>query len=104
MITSIDAEAQVKAIADTHLSWILRRYSMDDVLNNNAPILEDFIAATLSPLEPLGAAIEVARGGGLNLGNALLSIDASFDARSRRELAKAIRSTNDPRVQASVDE
>jgi regulator of protease activity HflC (stomatin/prohibitin superfamily) len=104
MISSIDAEAQVKAIADTHLSSILRQYSTDDVLNNNPRILSDFVAATKAPLEPVGAAIELVRGGGLNLGNGMLSIDASFDARSRRELAEAVRSTNDPRAKAAVDD
>jgi hypothetical protein len=102
MIASIDAEAQVKAIADTHLASILRQHYTEAVLDNDWRIFRDFVLNTMFALAPLGAAIEIGRGS-LNLGTHLLSIDASFDARSRRELAQAILVTGSTGVKAITD-
>jgi regulator of protease activity HflC (stomatin/prohibitin superfamily) len=102
MIASIDAEAQIKAIGDTHLSTILRRYATQDVLDNHSHILRDFVLSTMFALAPVGAAVELQRGG-LNLGNQMLSIDAGFDAQSRREVAQAILVTGGTDIRAITD-
>ena len=92
MISSMDAEAQVKTIADTELAILLRKFSNGEILNGSWVIRRDFVLDTMFDLAPIGAAIELDRGS-LNLGSKLLCIDAGWDAQSRRELAQAVRET-----------
>jgi regulator of protease activity HflC (stomatin/prohibitin superfamily) len=85
MIASADAEAQIKAISDTQLGTMLRRFSIDEVLDSDSRIQDEFQKATASEFEPLGATFD-----SLKLGTKLPSIDPSYAARSRREIAEAI--------------
>lgn len=85
MIASADAEAQIKAIADMQLGTMLFQYSVEQVLNNDPSILQKFTLDTMFDFDELGATLDH-----LNPGPKLLSIDSSFAARSRREIAEAI--------------
>ncbi|HEV7952261.1 MAG TPA: hypothetical protein VGO98_02700 [Candidatus Saccharimonadales bacterium] len=103
MISSIDAEAQVKAVIDTQLSLILRQFTIEEILDMDLTILRALVLNTMFSLAPVGAAIELDRGG-LNLGTYQLSIDASFNAQSRRELAQAVRATGSSGMKAVADD
>lgn len=85
MIASADAEAQIKAISDEQLGTMLRHFSIDEVLDSDIRILNEFEVGTASDFEPLGAKFD-----SLKLGTKLPSIDPSYAARSRREIAESI--------------
>jgi hypothetical protein len=85
MIASADAEAQIKAVADTQLGTILRDYSIEQVLNDDPLIHRWFKLNTMFDFNDIGATLD-----SLKPGPKLLSIDASFAARSRREIAESI--------------
>jgi hypothetical protein len=85
MIASADAEAQIKAIADTQLGTMLRHYSVEQVLNDDPSIHQWFTLDTMFDFDDLGATLDH-----LKPGPKLLIVDASFAARSRREIAESI--------------
>lgn len=85
MLASADAEAQIKAISDSQLGIMLRHFSIEEVLDSDVRIRDQFQQETAHEFELLGARFD-----SLQPGAKLLSIDASYAARSRREIAEAI--------------
>jgi regulator of protease activity HflC (stomatin/prohibitin superfamily) len=87
LMASIDAEEQVRAIADTALSTILREYSHEQVLSNDPAINRRFAEVTSSELAELGVLLE---GDALKLGSVNMNVEATFRSNAQREIAQAI--------------
>lgn len=85
MIASVDAEEQIKAAADTRLGILLRNYSVEEVLTDDKSLHRYFKLDTMFDFNSLGAVLE-----SLNPGPKLSTVDASFGALSRREIAESI--------------
>lgn len=93
LMASIDAEEQVRAIADTALSSILREYSHEQVLSNDPLINAHFIRETADELAELGVKLE---GNALKLGSIVMNVEPSFRSNAQREIAQAIRASSEP--------
>lgn len=85
MIASVDAEQQIKAAADTRLGILLRNYSVEDILNDDPLLHRCFKLDTMFDFDSLGAVLDE-----LKPGPKLSSVDASYGALSRREIAESI--------------
>lgn len=85
MITSQDAEAQVKAISDTALAWILDEFTTEQIRKNDPAIHIKFRSETDEAFRRIGAELDE-----LLLGAKPLNIEASWDAQSRIKVADAI--------------
>lgn len=90
LMASIDAEEQVRAIADTALSTILREVSHESVLTNDPEINRRFAEVTALEFAELGVALE---GDALKLGSVNMNVEATFRSNAQREIAEAIISS-----------
>jgi regulator of protease activity HflC (stomatin/prohibitin superfamily) len=88
LMASIDAEAQVKAIADTQLSSILCDCTIEQVRRNDPIIGTRLIEETAIELRLLGVVLEPLA---LKLGPVKPEVAASFRSRAEREVAAAIQ-------------
>jgi regulator of protease activity HflC (stomatin/prohibitin superfamily) len=100
LMASIDAEEQVRAIADTALSTIIRQYSHEQVLANDPAINEHFTRITADEFARLGVILE---GDALKLGSVVMNVEASFRSNAEREIAQAIYSSRDLDVPNAFD-
>jgi regulator of protease activity HflC (stomatin/prohibitin superfamily) len=90
LMASIDAEIQVRAIADTALSVVLREFSHQSVLTNDTAISHRFAEVTAPEFAELGVILE---GDALKLGSINMNVEATFRSNAQREVAEAIVAT-----------
>ncbi len=97
MLVSRDAEAQIKAACDTHLTTIIHRHGVEKVLQNDPIIMTELVNEIQAVCAELGVVMTA-----LYLGTRVMNVEASWDAQSRREVAHAIQSAGSITIPGTV--